>query len=259
MRLVLIHKARFAFARPPDFHPMRHPFLKSVRTAFLAGVIVLAPLAVTIFVFNWLVGVIGGRYREVFFSFVGEDLLTRRQLIPIWDFFATIIVLLLITLLGYLSRYVVARFFFTQAERLMNRVPFISTVYNTAKQIVGTFTTERRAVFQKVVLIPFPRIGSYAIGFLTNRAQGEAQARTTEEVWNVFVPTTPNPTSGFLILVPSRDIIEMEMSIGDAMKLVISGGAVAPVWPPITSTDQLAAVTGTKPAMPEGGAQTPTA
>lgn len=113
----------------------------------------------------------------------------------------------------------------------MNRVPLINAVYNTVKQIVQTFSTQRRAVFEKVVLVPFPRTGVYAIGFLTNRARGEAQARTAEELWNVFIPTTPNPTSGFLIMVPRRDIIEMDMTIGDGMKVIISGGGVVPEWP----------------------------
>ncbi len=217
---------------------MQSAFIKSVRNAFLAGVIVLAPLAVTVWVFTWLVGIVGGRYRELFFYPVPDHILNRPQLIPLFDFLSTLIVLLLVTLLGYLSRFLFTRFLFTQAERLMRRVPVINSIYNTAKQIVDTFSSQRRAVFERVVLIQFPRPGLYALGFLTSRAKGEAQARTSEELWNVFVPTTPNPTSGFLIMVPREQILEMDMSVGEGMKLIISGGGVVPEW--VAATAQAA-------------------
>lgn len=210
---------------------MIHPLFKSIRAAFIAGIIVLAPLTVTLYVFRWLVKVVGGSYRDYFFYFVPVELLRRRELVLVWDVLATFIVLILVTMLGYLSRYVVARFFLAKAEQIMNRVPLISTVYGTVKQIVDTFSMQRRAVFERVVLVPFPRTGVYAIGFLTSRARGEAQSRTAEDLWNVFIPTTPNPTSGFLIMVPSHDIIEMDMTIGEGMKVIISGGGVVPPWP----------------------------
>ncbi len=210
---------------------MSHTPLKTIRSAFIAGVVVLSPLAVTLYVFRWLVTAVGGGYREFFFFFVPEHLLQRRELSLIWDFLATVIVLLLVTLLGYLSRYVVARFFLVQTERIMNRVPLISVVYSTVKQIVQTFSAQRRAVFEKVVLVPFPKEGTYAMGFLTNRASGEAQARTKEELLNIFLPTTPNPTSGYLLMVPKREVIEMDMTVGEGMKLIISGGSVVPNWP----------------------------
>jgi uncharacterized membrane protein len=209
---------------------MRNPFLKSLRSAFFTGIIVFSPLAVTLFVFNWLVELIGGRYRDDFFYFLPDGLLGRSQLIPVWNFLATLVVLLVITLLGYLSRYFFGRFFLNLTERIMNNVPFISVIYATAKQIVETFSARKKAVFEKVVLIQFPRPGSYALGFLTSTSRGEIQGRTKEEVWNVFVPTTPNPTSGFLIMMPREQIVELDMTVGDGMKLIISGGTVVPPW-----------------------------
>ena len=209
---------------------MRNPFLKSLRSAFFTGVVVFSPLAVTLFVFNWLVEIIGGRYRDDFFFFMPDELLGRSQLIPFWNFLATVVVLIVITILGYLSRYFLGRFVLNLAERIMNTVPFINAVYSTAKQIVETFSARKKAVFDKVVLLQFPRPGSYAIGFLTSTTRGEVQKRTQEEVWNVFVPTTPNPTSGFLIMVPKNQITELDMSVGEGMKLIISGGTVVPPW-----------------------------
>ena len=91
------------------------------------------------------------------------------------------------------------------------------------------------------MLVEFPRKGRWAIGFLTSKARGEAQARTEQEVWTVFVPTTPNPTGGFLIFVPKDEITELEMSVGEGMKLIISGGGVMPPWPPVDARKPLPA------------------
>jgi uncharacterized membrane protein len=86
------------------------------------------------------------------------------------------------------------------------------------------------AAFSKTVLVEYPRKGSYAIGFLTSDSEGEVQARTGQHVANVFIPTTPNPTSGFLLMVPAEDIVELDMSVGDGIKMVISGGIVVPPY-----------------------------
>lgn len=203
----------------------------SLRTAFLSGLLLLAPLAVTWFVFSWLIDRVGGGFRPIFFFYLPEALSGYPGVGLFLDVLTTAIVVALITLLGYVSRYVISHFFGRMAERFIDNIPGISTVYRTVKQIVNTFSAQKRNVFEKVVLIEFPRRGSYAIGFLTNRAQGEVQARTEEEVWTIFVPTTPNPTSGFLILVPREQIKQLDMTVGDAMKLVISGGTVSPAWP----------------------------
>lgn len=203
----------------------------SLRNAFLSGLLLLAPLAVTAWVFSKILSLVGGTFRPIFFFFIPDSLRAHPSLGLVWDILATLLVIVFITALGYLSRYVFGQYFGGLAERFIQSIPGVGTVYNTVKQIVDTFSTQNRHIFSKVVLVEFPRKGVYALGFLTNKAQGEAQAKTTEEAWNVFVPTTPNPTSGFLILLPRREITELEMSVGDGMKMVISGGAVVPPWP----------------------------
>jgi len=115
-------------------------------------------------------------------------------------------------------------------EGILVKVPLINLVYNTVKQIVDTFSQQNNAIFQEVVLIEYPRKGVYAVGFLTNQAKGEIQEKTGENLVNVFVPTTPNPTSGFLLMLPNDAVIPMEMTIAEGMKLIISGGAVAPPY-----------------------------
>jgi len=199
-----------------------------LRNAFLSGVMLLAPLAFTCWVFLLLFENVGGFFRPLLVRFVPESL---RDFDILWNILATIIVVLLITLLGYVSRYVLGKYFGGLAERFIQTIPGVSGVYNTVKQIVATFSTQNRDLFNKVVLVEFPRRGAYTIGFLTSKTQSEAQARVGQELWTVFVPTTPNPTGGYLLLIPKDEIIELEMSVGDGMKLVISGGAVTPPWP----------------------------
>lgn len=202
----------------------------SIRNAFVTGLALLAPLAVTWLVFSWLVGQVGGGFRPYFFFFVPDSLLAHPGLDVVWNLLATLTVIFLITVLGYVSRYVFSHYFGQLAERVIQSIPGVGAVYSTVKQIVGTLGSQNRNVFSKVVMVEFPRKGLWSIGFLTNKMQGEPQARTLEEVWTVFVPTTPNPTTGFLILLPRRDIIELDMTVGDGMKMVISGGTVVPPW-----------------------------
>jgi uncharacterized membrane protein len=217
----------------------------SVRNAFLSGLLLLAPLAVTLMVFFWLIEAVGGRVRPLYDRFLPDSLAG----IPFfWDFLATGIVFVLITGLGFLSRYFFGKYLLGAAERFIETIPGVNSVYGSVKQIVQTFSSQNRNIFSKVVLIEFPRPGVHVIAFLTNKAQGEPQAKTTEEVWTLFVPTTPNPTSGFLVMIPRKDIVELDMSVGDGMKFVISGGAVVPPWP--QKADPVAIQNPPEPASP---------
>ncbi len=205
--------------------------LITFRNALLTGLVLLAPLVVTIWALRKIIEVVGGTFRPIFFVFLPEFLRDRPSLNIVWDIIATLIVLLLVAMLGYVSRYVFGKYLLSVGERIMLSIPGVNAVYTTVKQIVDTFGSQKRNLFSKVVLIEFPRRESWVIGFLTSKTQGEAQAKTNKEVWTVFVPTTPNPTSGFLILFPKEDIVELEMSVGEGMKLIISGGGVVPPWP----------------------------
>jgi uncharacterized membrane protein len=208
--------------------------LVTFRNAFISGALLLAPLIVTVWAFAQIIALVGGTVRPLFFDRLPA---TLRDLPFLWDVVSTISVVLIVTALGYVSRYVFGKFFVSIGERFMLSIPGVSAVYNTVKQIVDTFGTQNKNLFKQVVLVEFPRPGIWAIGFLTNKTQGEAQAKTAEEVWTVFVPTTPNPTSGFLILFPAREITPLEMSVGEGMKMIISGGAVVPPWPAVKAAD----------------------
>jgi len=210
--------------------------LQSARTAFLSGLLLLAPLAVTWVVFSWLITKVGGSFRPIFLVFV-PDFLRSENLNLIWNILATLIVVLMVTALGYVSRYVLTAYFGRTAERFINNIPGVGSVYRTVKQIVDTFSAQKRNVFEKVVLVEYPAPGSWVVGFLTNRANGEIQARTESTMWTIFIPTTPNPTSGFLLFYPEEKVTVLDMSVGEAMKLIISGGTVVPPWPPPPATE----------------------
>lgn len=204
--------------------------LKGLKRSFIAGLIVLMPLGVTFVVIRFLLEKIGQPASVVFFGSWLNNL--DKQWI---EFFASLLSILivigLITMFGWLSKFFLGKTFLKFTESLIQNIPFINTIYNTVKQIVDTIGQNQKAVFEKAVLVQFPSKGMYSIGFLTNRAQGEVQEKTKENVCNVFVPTTPNPTTGFLIMVPEADLVLLDMSVGDAIKLIISGGTVIPNLP----------------------------
>jgi uncharacterized membrane protein len=202
------------------------------RNAFFAGLLLVAPLWVTIWAFIQIIEFVGGTFHPIYRQFLPANVAAIDFL---WKVLATICMVLAIAGLGYVSRYVFGKYFLEVGERMMQSIPGVNAVYNTVKQIVDTFGTKNRNLFNKVVLVEFPRPGAWAIGFLTSKTQGEAQMKAGREMWTVFVPTSPNPTSGFLLMVSKNEIVELEMSVGEGMKMVISGGAVVPSWPPVSS------------------------
>lgn len=200
----------------------------SLRNAFFSGALLLAPLAVTIWAFSKIIDLVGGTFRPLYDAYLPIPLQAYGA---VWDFIATLVVIVFVTLLGYLSHYVFGKFFLRVIERFVQNIPGVGAVYNSVKQLVGTFSSQGRHLFNKVVLVEFPRKGVWTLGFLTNDVQGEAQSRAGGGMLTVFVPTTPNPTAGFLLILPKDEVTELEMSVGDGMKMIISGGAVMPSWP----------------------------
>ena len=194
---------------------------------FVTGLVVLLPLGVTFIVIKFLLEKIGQPASTLFFG-SWSSLLDKQWFEIIASILSIFIVIAIITIFGWLSKFFLGKSVLKFTEGLIQNVPFINTIYNTVKQIVDTLGKNKQAVFQKAVLVHFPNETMYSIGFLTNRSVGETQEKTKETVCNVFVPTTPNPTSGFLIMVPEDKLVVLDMSVGDAIKLIISGGAVMP-------------------------------
>ena len=129
-----------------------------------------------------------------------------------------------------MSNYFLGKYFLSIGERAILRIPGIGAVYSSVKQVVATFGTGNRNMFTKVVVVEFPRRGTWSMGFLTNTVQGEPQSVAGGEVWTIFVPTAPKPTSGFMVMLPRHEVVELTMSVGDGMKMIVSGGAVVPPW-----------------------------
>lgn len=199
----------------------------SLRNAFLTGLVLVAPLVATIWVLGLIIGFVGGSITPLFKDYLPEVL---RQLPLVWEIIATFIALGLVTLLGYLSRVFLGRIIGEATERFIHNIPGIGGFYNSVKQFIATFGAKGHAQFSKVVLVQFPRAGAWTIGFVTNTSRGEPHMHLQAEHWAVFVPTCPSPVNGFFMYLPKSEIVELEMSVGDGMKTVISCGAVLPTW-----------------------------
>lgn len=207
--------------------------IASLRNALLTGILLVAPLIVTVWAVLLIINFVGGSITPLFYPYLPQPL----QHLPaiFWDVVTTIIALGLITLLGYVSRLFLGRLIGAAAERFIQNIPGIGGFYNSVRQFIETFGAKDRNQFSKVVLVQFPRAGSYALGFLTNTTYGEPHAHLPVQHWAVFVPTCPSPVNGFFMYLPRTEIIELEMSVGDGMKTIISCGAVLPSWPDAAS------------------------
>jgi len=210
----------FVLKDPPD----KPNLLSRLRNYFLTGVIVTAPIAITIFLvwqfITFLDGYVGGlvpyRYNpETYLPFGIPGI-------------GLIVMLAFLTLIGFITAGFAGRTMVRTGERLLSRMPIVRSVYGTLKQIFETVLNQSSRSFREVVLIEYPRRGIGAIGFVTGPTRGEVQKRTDEDLVNIFLPTTPNPTSGFLLFVPRKDLIHLDMTVEEGIKLVISGGIVTP-------------------------------
>ncbi len=191
---------------------------------FLAGLVAVVPIGLTALVVRWTVGfmdqlllrLIPERYwPESLFGFA----------LPGVGVLAT---LLLILLAGMLVTNYFGHSLLRLSDWVMRRIPLVSGIYNLFKQVADTVLAADRQGFRKVVLVEYPRRGIWSVGFVTGVSQGEVQRLTEQRMINVFMPTTPNPTSGYYILVPEADAKELNMTVDEAFKLIISGGMVAP-------------------------------
>ena len=157
----------------PETTPLPGSRLITFRNAFFSGVLLLAPLIVTVWAFRAFIDVVGGRFRPLYEHYLPESL---KQLPFFWDVIATGVVILLVTGLGLLSNYFLGKYFLSIGERAILRIPGIGAVYSSVKQVVATFGAGNRNMFTKVVVVEFPRRGTWSMGFLTNTVQGEPQS-----------------------------------------------------------------------------------
>ena len=208
--------------------------LARLRISFLTGIVVIAPVALTI----WLIWSVIGWFDGFVLPFVPDAYRPEEILNTIFGYdlklnirgVGVVVFLVFATLVGWLAKGLIGRSFIKYAENLVNRMPVVRSFYSGIKQIAETVFAQQERSFEKACMIEYPRKGIWAIGFISTTAKGEIADRNSSNgpMVSVFVPTTPNPTSGFLLFFPKKDIIELDMSIEDAAKLVISAGLVYP-------------------------------
>ena len=199
-------------------------FRHKLKKYFLTGLLVVVPITMTVLVIRWLFRFINNLLISVLPEVLRPEVLYG---IPVPGI-SLVATFLLILLVGVLAANIFGRSLVTFSENLVDRIPLVKGVYTLFKQVSDTVLKRDHGAFRKVVLIEYPRKEIWAVAFVTGKSTGEVQRVTAKNLVNVFVPTTPNPTSGFYILVPEEDLIVLKMTVEEAFKLIISGGMVTP-------------------------------
>ncbi|MFO7768660.1 MAG: DUF502 domain-containing protein [bacterium] len=216
----------------------RRTVMQRVRLHFGAGLLVLIPLFLTAWIVAWLFRLLSGILAGPMAMLVGRQTLDRPfpgmgwigleigHLVPLVSILALVV---LILAAGAVARNFIGQRMLRTGERLLTRIPVIRRIYMAVSQISEALLSDRKGVFRRAVLFEYPRRGTWSVGFVTSPSRGEVD-RVTPGVphYHIFLPTTPNPTSGYLLIVPQEECVDLEMSVEDALKLIISGGAVTP-------------------------------
>ena len=214
---------------PPSAHTQvsggkNRGFWARIRGYFLAGVLVTAPLGITGYLAWVIVGFIDHSITPLLPNKYNPETYLPFSLPGL----GVIILILVLTVIGALTAGLLGRWLVHTGERILNRMPVIRSFYSATKQIFQTVLAQKSNAFREAILVEYPRRGIWAIAFITGETQGEVQNLTEQRTVNIFLPTTPNPTSGFLLFVPKEDVVPLKMSVEDAIKMVISGGIVTP-------------------------------
>lgn len=209
----------------PEKDPKEQSRARKIRNYLIGGLLVWIPIMVTFWVLRFLSGILDQSLLLVPPPWRPETLFGRY--IP---GLGIILSLLLLFVTGLLVKNLFGRQLVEAAERLVRRIPVVGTIYGGAKSFSETVLTDTGRSFKQVVMVEFPRKGLYSIGFITAEDLEELQARTEQEVICVFVPTTPNPTTGFLVMVPRREVTVLDMSVDEAFKTLFTLGVVVPKW-----------------------------
>ncbi len=194
-------------------------FFTSIRNNFIAGIVVLIPIGITL-------------YLTLFFIKISSKILPKEinpnyylpYNIPGLEILISIII---ITLIGWISLSFLGKKLFDLFENILNRIPILRTIYSAVGQLIETFA-KAKTNKKNVVLIEYPRKGVWAVAFATRENTGEINKKTGQELINVFVPTTPNPTSGFLLMFPKNEVIYLDISFEEASKFIVSAGSTNP-------------------------------
>ena len=213
---------------------MRKTIFARWRRSFLTGLAVSLPALLTLAAVKWIFGTISSFTDTLLFFLpycLGPKLIYANgqdgAMFWYWSLLALALAAALIIAVGVLAQYYIGKRMIEWLDTAMMNVPVVNKFYGAIKQVNEAFSGNKDS-FKTVVLVEFPREGMYSIGFITNEQRGEVQQKTKEQVVAVFIPTTPNPTSGFLVLVPEEKVTKLDMSVADGIKYIVSLGSIAP-------------------------------
>ena len=192
------------------------PFLTKFRNYFITGVVVLIPIGITVYLTIFVI--------KISAKILPKELNPNNYMpyeIPGLEILISIII---ITFIGWLSLSFIGTRLLNIVNKVLQRIPILRTIYSAVVQMTATFTQNKEDKKNNVVLVEYPRKGIWAVGFATKDNTGEITSKTGKKLINVFVPTTPNPTSGFLLMIPKEDVIYLDMSFEEASKFIVSAG-----------------------------------
>ena len=200
----------------------------------IAGLLVWLPLALTIWVLTSVLGLLDGMFG--WFLTATQAVLPASATAPLESLrripgLGLVVTLVALLLTGIFATNIVGQWWLRQGSKLLNRIPIVKSIYNSIKQVSDTLFSSSGNAFREAVLVQYPREGAWTIAFVTGKPGGETAHHLPGDYLSIYVPTTPNPTSGFFLMVPRRDVIELAMSVDEALKYVISMGVVAPPVP----------------------------
>jgi uncharacterized membrane protein len=206
-----------------------------VKKYLVAGLLVWLPAAITIWVISAALGALDGLFgwlltvSQAVLPVGASETIEQLRHIP---GLGVIVVLAGLLLTGVFAANMVGQWWLRQGSRVLNKIPIVKSIYNSVKQVSDTLFSSSGNAFREAVLVQYPRQGAWTIAFVTGKPGGEAALHLSGDYLSVYVPTTPNPTSGFFLMVPRSDVIELEMTVDEALKYVISMGVVAPPLQP---------------------------
>ncbi len=201
------------------------------QTSFFTGLAIVTPAVISIALLVWLFGTVANITDTLLFFLPDHWVHKNGTEGPIrwyWSLVALVWALFLVALVGQVARYYIGKRLLRMMDELLLRVPLLNKIYSTLKQVNDAFTSTQKSSFRQVVMVQFPRAGQYSIGFVTGDSGGKISPQIPAKTLSVFIPTTPNPTSGFLVLVPESEIIKLDMSVADGIKYIVSLGSIMP-------------------------------
>ncbi|MEQ8387953.1 MAG: DUF502 domain-containing protein [Alphaproteobacteria bacterium] len=209
---------------PPKLPSARVRLLQKLRAYFLTGVLVTAPLGLTIYLAWIFIDFVDNQITPLF-----PDKYNPENYLPFAiPGIGLLVAIIGLTIIGAVTAGFFGRALIRASERILARMPVIRNIYSVFKQLFETVLADQSKAFREVVLLEYPRRDIWAVGFLTSGTKGEVGEKTDKDMVNVFLPTTPNPTSGYLLFVPREDVITLEMTVEEGIKLVVSAGIITP-------------------------------